>query len=130
MPQFTKRTWIIIASALIFFSVLSALFIQNWIDYQSRLQFLSCDDPTGCITIYGEVREEQRIGYDYLTNNATFEYFDNIQTENLNSWGTEWGNHGYGWLPYDYVRTHLAGDFWTIMSPEWLDSGEFWRPEL
>lgn len=31
-----------------------------------------------------------------------------------NSWGTGWGDKGYGWLPYDYVLGHLARDFWTI----------------
>ncbi|GJG88797.1 peptidase C1 [Gemmatimonadetes bacterium T265] len=34
-----------------------------------------------------------------------------------NSWGTEWGAGGYGFLPYSYLleRT-LAQDFWTIRS--------------
>ena len=27
-----------------------------------------------------------------------------------NSWGTGWGNHGYGWLPYEYVLKDLATD--------------------
>jgi C1A family cysteine protease len=31
-----------------------------------------------------------------------------------NSWGTAWGEQGYGHLPYDYVMDHnLAWDFWT-----------------
>jgi C1A family cysteine protease len=44
------------------------------------------------------------------------------------SWGTRWGESGYGWLPYAYVRERLAADFWTFFSPEWLASGEFRRP--
>ena len=47
-----------------------------------------------------------------------------------NSWGSDWGDEGYGWLPYDYVREQLAVDFWTLLKPEWLESGEFRRPSL
>lgn len=31
-----------------------------------------------------------------------------------NSWGTGWGEHGFGWLPYDYIARGLASDFWTL----------------
>ena len=34
-----------------------------------------------------------------------------------NSWGTSWGNQGYGTLPYDYVHNaQYASDFWVINS--------------
>jgi C1A family cysteine protease len=42
-----------------------------------------------------------------------------------NSWGTGWGEHGYGWLPYEYVLRGLAEDFWSILKKEWIDTGEF-----
>jgi C1A family cysteine protease len=42
-----------------------------------------------------------------------------------NSWGEAWGDGGYGWLPYDYVRAGLAEDWWTLIKAEWVDSGEF-----
>jgi C1A family cysteine protease len=42
-----------------------------------------------------------------------------------NSWGKEWGDNGYGWLPYDYVFTKLATDFWSLLGMEWVDSGQF-----
>jgi len=42
-----------------------------------------------------------------------------------NSWGPEWGENGYGWLPYDYVTQELAMDFWSIIKKEWIDTGEF-----
>jgi len=37
-----------------------------------------------------------------------------------NSWGTSWGAHGYGWLPYDYVTTGQAHDYWTMFSHSYL----------
>ena len=42
-----------------------------------------------------------------------------------NSWGTEWGEQGYGWLPYDYVLKGLAIDWWSLIKNEWVDTGEF-----
>jgi C1A family cysteine protease len=42
-----------------------------------------------------------------------------------NSWGTEWGEGGYGWLPYQYALTELATDWWTLIKGEWVDTGNF-----
>jgi C1A family cysteine protease len=48
-----------------------------------------------------------------------------------NSWGVDWGEGGYGWIPMRYfVRQEnadapLADDIWTIIKQEWLDLGEF-----
>lgn len=36
-----------------------------------------------------------------------------------------WGDHGYGWLPYDYVLRGLATDWWVLFKSEWIDTGEF-----
>lgn len=42
-----------------------------------------------------------------------------------NSWGTGWGDAGYGWLPYDYVTKGLAEDWWSLIKGEWVDTGVF-----
>lgn len=36
-----------------------------------------------------------------------------------NSWGEGWGDHGYAWMPFDYLTSDsLSDDFWTIRSME------------
>ena len=42
-----------------------------------------------------------------------------------NSWGTSWGDAGYGMLPYDYVTNRLAVDFWSLTNQAWTDTGAF-----
>lgn len=42
-----------------------------------------------------------------------------------NSWGANWGNQGYGWLPYDYVTKQLAIDWWSLLKNEWIDTNTF-----
>jgi C1A family cysteine protease len=48
------------------------------------------------------------VGYDDKTQLLTFQ----------NSWGVNWGNRGFGYLPYKFVDTWLAEDFWTIRQEE------------
>lgn len=47
-----------------------------------------------------------------------------------NSWGFDWGEAGYGWLPFAYVEEQLAMDFWTLFHRDWVASGEFDLPDL
>lgn len=46
------------------------------------------------------------------------------------SWGTQWGEQGYGWLPFSYVTSHTAADFWTAMQPRWVSANVLSKPEL
>lgn len=67
------------------------------------------------------------IGYDdnkKITNTKC----DKLTTGALlirNSWGTGWGDNGYGWLPYDYVLSGYALDFWSLLRMEWVDTKQF-----
>ena len=42
-----------------------------------------------------------------------------------NSWTADWGEKGYGWLPYEYVLKGIADDWWTMTKAEWVDTKQF-----
>lgn len=42
-----------------------------------------------------------------------------------NSWGTNWGDRGYGYLPYEYLMKGYAQDFWILQSAKFVNTGDF-----
>jgi C1A family cysteine protease len=55
------------------------------------------------------------VGYD---NGKGHLYFKN-------SWGTEWGDDGYGALPFEYIEYGLAQDYWALTRMDIVQIDEF-----
>lgn len=72
------------------------------------------------------------VGYRGGHANDAIGYDDNLMINGdkgalriRNSWGTGWGDGGYGWLSYRYVTEGLATDWWTLISADYVDTGAF-----
>ncbi|MEJ2577509.1 MAG: C1 family peptidase [Kineosporiaceae bacterium] len=68
------------------------------------------------------------VGYDDSLRIVNTAHGDVATTGALlirNSWGTGWGDGGYGWLPYEYLLTRFADDFWSLLGMRWVDTGSF-----
>ena len=42
-----------------------------------------------------------------------------------NSWGSGWGDGGYGYLPYEYLLQGLAKDFWSVIQADFFNTNNF-----
>ena len=96
-------------------------------------------------SLYSNINKPGHIPYPSATEKAegghaicAVGFSDNMQITNpydkktttgalkiRNSWGTKWGESGYGFIPYEYVLKGLAIDWWTLISAEWVDTGQF-----
>lgn len=81
--------------------------------------------PTICDTLLGGMAVTA-VGYDDHLRIRSDKGAILVRT----AWGESWGNAGHGWLPYTYIRQRLATDFWTLVKPSWIRSGEFDSPAL
>jgi len=92
------------------------------------------------IPIHNENKEQQNlrghalvaVGYDDNMKFYNPNDFENPEKGAFlirNSWHREknkdiiWGDNGYGWLPYYYLRQRLAKNWWSLINAEWIDFG-------
>lgn len=90
---------------------------------------LTCEADIAYPTVFDDVRGGQAmlvLGYDDQHRVRS----DRGALLVRSSWGANWGEGGFGWLPYAYVLEQLAVDFWTLLEPGWLASAEFYRPVI
>lgn len=123
--------------------------LPDFRDYSDETKTVHClFKSVGIFTVYASISQANATGkipYPAVGENivgghavVAVGYDDTITIKNTNdgvertgallirnSWGTGWGDHGYGWLPYDYVIKQLAIDWWSLIKSEWIDTNVF-----
>ncbi|MEB3293003.1 MAG: C1 family peptidase [Synechococcales bacterium] len=81
----------------------------------------------------GNVDSEGKIPYETFNNQSdvghamvAVGYDDSKNAIKVrNSWGAEWGDRGYGWLPYEYILQKQTTSWWSMIRADWVDTGKF-----
>lgn len=91
------------------FSVFSSISSSSMIPYPQRGEKLLGGHAISCVGFNDSVKIGNYTGALLIRN----------------SWGTTWGDKGYGWLPYQYVLSGLACDFWSLVKANYVDTDLF-----
>ena len=90
-------------------------FVLGFTVYES---FYSKETANGGIMLWPEKTERALGGHAVMA----IGYGDNLEGGRFiirNSWGTNWGDKGYFYMPYEYLtNNNLSADFWVIQSVE------------
>ena len=90
-------------------------FVLGFTVYES---FYSKETANGGIMLWPEKTERALGGHAVMA----IGYDDNLEGGRFiirNSWGTNWGDKGYFYMPYEYLtNNNLSADFWVIQSVE------------
>jgi C1A family cysteine protease len=84
-------------------------------------------------TVYSSISNNAMIPYpkpgDYVEGGHAIMAVGYDETKKCfiirNSWGTEWGDKGYGYLPFSYISSGLADDFWGLVQADFVDTDLF-----
>lgn len=113
---------VLAANRPLMFSVKYYLNCWKEVDSTGKISFPATSDSGTFVGLHSIAA----VGYD---DNIKIKNKDGIESTGAflikNSAGTEWGDRGYGWLPYDYLLKGQSIDWWTIMNQDWLDTDQF-----